>query len=110
MHPMHYTELQPGDMVWMQHHITGKWDTAVQVTRKRKDGNSYIVTAEDGNTDIRGRRLLKPTSSSNTIQESTNLQDIESATKPDSAENNKCRNKDIPKAMPRRSPRNHVFT
>ena len=44
----------------MQHHITGKWDTKVTVRMKRKEGNSYVVCVEDGNTYIRGRRLLKP--------------------------------------------------
>ena len=44
----------------MQHHITGKWDTKVTVRMKRKEGNSYVVYADDGNTYIRGRRLLKP--------------------------------------------------
>ena len=68
-HTQNYTKLQCGTDVWMQHHITGKWDTQVQVVRKRKDGNSYVVSTADGNTYIRGRRLLKPISSPNTFTE-----------------------------------------
>ena len=34
--------------------------TLVTVWKKRAEGNSYIVCAKDGNTYIRGRRLLKP--------------------------------------------------
>ena len=60
MHTSNYSELHPNQQVWMQHHITGKWDTKVTVRMKRKEGNSYVVCAEDGNTYIRGRRLLKP--------------------------------------------------
>ena len=59
-HTSNYSELYPNQQVWMQHHITGKWDTKVTVRRKRKEGNSYVVCAEDGNAYIRGRRLLKP--------------------------------------------------
>ena len=70
-HTANYTDLQCGDNVRMQHHITGKWNTTEQVTRKRKDGNSYVVTAQDRNTYIRGRRLLKPISSPNTNEEKT---------------------------------------
>ena len=44
----------------MQHPVTGKWDTLVTVRKKRAEGNSYIVCAQDGNTYIKGRRLLKP--------------------------------------------------
>ena len=44
-HTKSYTELHSGDSVWMQHHISGKWDTQVQVIRKRRDGNSYVVSA-----------------------------------------------------------------
>ena len=44
----------------MQHHITSKWDTQVMVWKKRAEGNSNVVCAKDGNTYIRGRRLLKP--------------------------------------------------
>ena len=40
-HTTNYTELHKDEKVWMQHHITGKWDTSVQVIRERKDGNSY---------------------------------------------------------------------
>ena len=71
-HTANYTELHPEDIVWMQHHLTGKWDTSVQVVWKRKDGNSYVVAAPDGNTYIRGRRLLKPISSPNTKQDNRN--------------------------------------
>ena len=76
-------------------------DTTVQVIRKRKDGNSYVVSAPDGNTYIRGRRLLKPISSPNTSEETTKEIQQQTATgaKEDSA-----------KRMPRRSPRNHVST
>ena len=70
-HTKEYTELKNEAKVWMQHHITGKWDTTVQVIRKRKDGNSYVVSAPDGNTYIRGRRLLKPIISPNTSEETT---------------------------------------
>ena len=70
-HTTNYTELNKEEKVWMQHHITGKWDTPVQVIRKRKDGNSYVVPAPDRNTYIRGRRLLKPISSPNTNPETT---------------------------------------
>ena len=70
-HTKEHTELHNEDKVWMQHHITGKWDMTVQVIRKRKDGNSYVVSAPDGNTYIRGRRLLKPISSPNTTSEDT---------------------------------------
>ena len=70
-HTTNYTELHKDEKVWMQHHITGKWDTSVQVIRKRKDSNSYIVSAPDGNTYIRGRRLLKPISSPNINPETT---------------------------------------
>ena len=70
-HTTNYTELHKDEKVWMQHHITGKWDTSVQVIRKRKDGNSYVVSAADSNTYIRGRRLLKPISSPNIIPETT---------------------------------------
>ena len=59
-HTSNYSELHPNQQVWMQHHVTGKWDTKVTVRMKRKEGNSYVVCAEDGNTYIRGRRLLKP--------------------------------------------------
>ena len=99
-----YTDLQPGDYVWMQHHITGKWDTTVQVTKKRKDGIFYVVTAQDGNTYIRGRRIFKPISSPNTNEEKTSLQI------PPNSPQDKCNKSVDPKAMPRRSPRNHVST
>ena len=106
LHMANYTELQPRDKVWMQHHVTGKWDTTVQVTKKRKDGNSYVVTAQDGNTNIRGRRLLKPINLPNTHEEKTSLQaPLNNMSTPD-----KCDTSADPKAMPRRSPRNHVST
>ena len=90
----------------MQHHITGKWDMLVQVIRKRKDGNSYVVSAPDRNTYIRGRRLLKPISSLNinpeTTTEDTRIEkQDQKKTSVNSAEG---------KTMPRRSPRNHVST
>ena len=59
-HTSNYSELHPNHQVWMQHHVTGKWDTLVTVRKKREEGNSYIVCAQGGNTYIRGRRLLKP--------------------------------------------------
>ena len=65
-HTSNYKELKNEEEVWMQHHITGKWDTPVRVVKKRRDGNSYVVMAPDGNTYIRGRRLLKPISSPDT--------------------------------------------
>ena len=99
-HTANYRELHPKDTAWMQHHITGKWDTSVQVVRKRKDGNSYVVAAPDGNTYIRGRRLLKPISSPNT-EEDTRSHTKSRKTSVDRVEK---------QAMPRRSPRNHVST
>ena len=81
-------------------------DTTVQVTRERKDGNSYVVTAQDWNTYIRGRRLLKPISSPNTNEEKTSLQaPLTNTSSPD-----KCDTSADPTAMPRRSPRNHFST
>ena len=68
-HASEFTELTCNQQVWMQHHITGKWNTKAMVRRKRKDGNSYIVCAPDGNTYIRGRCLLKPISSTNHLNE-----------------------------------------
>ena len=59
-HTSDYSELHSNQQVWMQHHVTGKWDTLVTVRKKRAEGNSYVVCAQDGNTYIRGRRLLKP--------------------------------------------------
>ena len=82
----------------------GKWDTAVRVVRKRRDGNSYVVLAPDGNTYIRGRRLLKTISSANTFPEQ--LDPDNNTTTTEETENPKT-NKG---AMPRRSPRNHNST
>ena len=105
-HTTNYTELHKDEKVWMQHHITGKWNASVQVIRKRKDGNSYVVPAPDRNTYIRGRRLLKPISSPNTNPETTEEDtrtDIQDKKEPSV-------NSGEDKAMPRRSPRNHVST
>ena len=59
-HTSNYSELHPNQQVWMQHHVTGKWDTQVTSRKKREEGNSCVVCAQDGNTYIGGRRLLKP--------------------------------------------------
>ena len=104
----------------MQHHITGKWDTKVTVRMKRKEGNSYVVCAEDGNTYIRGRRLLKPIyhpqyllpsrtprDQSPKKQESPKTQDSEpKITKPKLLKKKNKTTSETHK-MPRRSPRNH---
>ena len=105
-HTSNYTELQDEEKVWMQHHITGKWDTAVRVVRKRRDGNSYVVIAPDGNTYIRGRRLLKPISSPD-----TSIKDRDQP--PTSIEQHKEKKRTTTGQidnMPRRSPRNHIST
>ena len=98
----------------MQHHITGKWDTKVTVRMKRKEGNSYVVCAENGNTYIRGRRLLKPINhpqyllpSRTPRDQSPKKQDSEPKTpKPKTIKKKKKTTSEIQK-MPRRSPRNH---
>ena len=53
-HTSDYSELHSNQQVWMQQHVTGKWETLVTVRKKRKEGNSYVVCAQDGNTYIRG--------------------------------------------------------
>ena len=70
---------------------------------EKRDGNSYVVSAPDGNTYIRGRRLLKPISSPNIVPEQPedNSDEETEATGDNSASK---------KEMPRRSPRNHVST
>ena len=64
------------------------------------------VSAPDGNTYIRGRRLLKPISSPNTTSEDTSKEAQHTAQQQaaTSAKENSA------KRMPRRSPRNHVST
>ena len=110
----------------MQHHITGKWDTKVTVRMKRKEGNSYVVCAEDGNTYIRGRRLLKPINHPQYLIPSRTPRDIDTdieetpksqgSDKNTSATEKKTNSSETPKRktknteaqkMPRRSPRNH---
>ena len=78
----------------------------VRVIKKRKDGNSYVVAAPDGNTYIRGRRLLKPISSPNTTSEETNRASQNEEQPQETTNNNSAPSK----RMPRRSPRNHVST
>ena len=105
-HTTDYTELRNDEKVWMQHHITEKWDTSVRVIKKRKDGNSYVVIAPDGNTYIRGRRLLKPISSPNTTSKETDMQPQNREQPQETTENNSAPSD----RMTRRSPRNHVST
>ena len=125
-HTSNYSELHPNQQVWMQHHISGKWDTKVTVRMKRKEGNSYVVCAEDGNTYIRGRRLLKPINHPQYLIPSRTPRDISTETEeiPKSQESDqntstpkrKTNSTETPKKktkstevqkMPRRSPRNH---
>ena len=93
----------------MQHHITVKWDTQVMVRKKRAEGNSYVVCAKDGNTYIRGRRLLKPIN----LPQFTIASSESTATDPQTSDNtrkkpsSKKKNNTDKKKMPRRSPRNH---
>ena len=87
----------------MQHHVTGKWDTQVTVRKKRAEGNSYVVCAKDGNTYIRGRRLLKPINHPQYTKASSDPISDTQAT-PDKKTTMPTSNK---KKMPRRSPRNH---
>ena len=119
-HTNNYSDLHPNQQVWMQHHITGKWDTRVTVRMKRKEGNSYVVCAEDGNAYIRGRRLLKPINHPQYLlpsrttreqspkkQESPKTQSSEpKITKPKILKKKKKITSETHK-MPRRSPRNH---
>ena len=107
-HTSEFTELHCNQRVWMEHHITGKWNTKVTVRRKGTDGNSYIVCASDGNTYIRGRRLLKPINSNNYLKEDGDKPQIQ---EPEDSEPTTPKKKDNPKRkMPRRSPRNHNST
>ena len=78
--------------------------------RKRKDGNSYVVTTADGNTYIRGRRLLKPISSANTFSEPTASTSTPSSDINNSSDQKTESSKKKKEEMPRRSPRNHVST
>ena len=93
----------------MQHHVTGKWDTLVTVRKKRVEGNSYVVCAKDGNTYIRGRRLLKPFN----LPQFTIASSESTTTDPQTSGNTrkkpstKKKNNTDKKKMPRRSPRNH---
>ena len=98
----------------MQHHITGKWDTQVMVQKKRAEGNSYVVCAKDGNTYIRGRRLLKPINYPRfTKAPSDPASDRASKATSETTPANQATNKkktstssSDKKKMPRRSPRN----
>ena len=89
----------------------------VQVIRKRKDGNSYVVSSTDGNTYIRGRRLLKPISSPNVAPEQPATTTDTTLTNAPTSDNSKTRtsasasnSNPVKEEMPRRSPRNHVST
>ena len=95
----------------MQHHIMDKWDTQVTVRKKRAEGNSYVVCAQDGNTYIRGRRLLKPINHPQYLIPSSpptekDPKNSDSSTKKQTPKK-KTRNTDDEQKMPRRSPRNH---
>ena len=71
-HTLEFTELHSNQQVWMEHHITGKWDTKVTVRWKRTEGNSYVVCAPNRNTYTRGRCFLKPLNSKNHVNEDSN--------------------------------------
>ena len=116
-HTSNYSELYPNQQVWMQHHISGKWDTKVTVRSKREEGNSYVVCAQDGNTYIRGRRLLNPINHPQYLLPSRTPRTRSpktppSATQPPTKEKKpKKKKRDIEdQKMPRRSPRNHNST
>ena len=105
----------------MQHHVTGKWDTLVTVRKKREEGNSYVVCAQDGNTYIRGRRLLKPinhpqylissrtprTTSPKRSASGPKTQPKTISAEEPSKQKKKKTNIAEKQKMPRRSPRNH---
>ena len=94
----------------MQHHITGKWDTKVTVRSKREEGNSYVVCAQDGNTYIRGRCLLKPINHPQYLLPSRTPRARSPKTSPSTPQpvtKEKKKKKIEDQKMPRRSPRNH---
>ena len=89
---------------------------------RRKEGNSYVVCAEDGNAYIRGRRLLKPINhpqylipsrihrdknkeTENTTSASDDSTTTPVTTTPVTPKTKK--NAAETQKMPRRSPRNH---
>ncbi len=52
-------ELQVGDIVRVQHHITKKWYLITEVVKIKPRGQSYLVHLESGKPYWRNRRYLR---------------------------------------------------
>ncbi len=52
-------ELQVGDIVRVQHHVTKKWDLIAEVVEIKPRGRSYLVRSESGKLYWRNRRYLR---------------------------------------------------
>ena len=54
-----FSDFAVGDKVWMQHHATKKWYKTAIITEIRHGGRAYLVTDQDGQLYVRGRRFLR---------------------------------------------------
>ena len=85
----------------------GKWDTQARVRKKRAEGNLHVVCAKDGNTYIRGRRLLKPINHPQFTEVPSDPTSDTTPAKQSTSKKTTSTSFSNKNKMPRQSPRNH---